>query len=139
MNVLRRPAAIQAGGPVDAGRVRAQPVARAAVASKPAAKATKTAKPSTKAIEKHDRLNVRVVSVLVAITLYCFAFPSPMAHKALSLEATENLYFRNAAPFSAEILRVDEQGQEVSLCVLAAHRTRARSRSPQHMVHSSCV
>lgn len=45
----------------------------------------------------------------------------PISAGALSAKAavvagehTENVYFRNAAPFSAEILRVDEQGQEIS-------------------------
>ena len=35
---------------------------------------------------------------------------------AAVLPALENVYFRNAAPFPAEILRVDELGQEISQC-----------------------
>lgn len=58
------------------------------------------------------------------------------SQKAIGLLTAENLYLRNAAPFSAEILRVDERGQEVSLCV-QPYRRAARSRLPHFEIARS--
>ena len=56
------------------------------------------------------------------------------AKAASALPSAENIYFRNAAPFAADIIRVDEKGFEVSQCAarpLPGPRKRSSTTTPK--------